>query len=47
MLWAVTNLYTVGGSGAAAASSGGSGGAIAMVFDTLSPSTLLSHSSQE
>ena len=38
MLWGVTNLYPVGGSG---------GGAIAMVFDTLSPSTLLSHSSQE
>ena len=41
MLWGVTNLYTVGGGG------GGGGGAIAMVFDTLSPSTLLSHSSQE
>ena len=36
MLWGVTNLYPAGG-----------GGAIAMVFDTLSPSTLLSHSSQE
>ena len=42
MLWGVTNLYPVGGSGG-----GGGGGAIAMVFDTLSPSTLLSHSSQE
>ena len=40
MLWGVTNLYPVGGSV-------GGGGAIAMVFDTLSPSTLLSHSSQE
>ena len=41
MLWGVTNLYTLGGG------SGGGSGAIAMVFDTLSPSTLLSHSSQE
>ena len=46
MLLGVTNLYTVGGSGTGGSGGGGSG-AIAMVFDTLSPSTLLSHSSQE
>ena len=47
MLWGVTNLYTVGASGGAGGGAGGGSGAIAMVFATLSPSTLLSHSSQE